>query len=416
MNQTLGILFYLKNSKKLANGEVPIYLRITVDGVRAEHSIQRTINPENWNGKGGRATGNKERFKTLNVFLDTIRTKIYEQQKKLLEKNELITAEGLKNGYLGISEKKQTLIELFEYHNKQMQALVGKDYAEGTATRYKTVAKHVQAFIEKNYKTSDIFLSQLNHKFITDFEFYLKTEKRCGHNSTIKYIRNLKKIVRIAISNNWLEKDPFLQFKASLNDVDRTFLSTEELTILENKDFKISRLAEIRDIFVFSCYTGLAYADVFKLTPDQITIGIDGEKWIHTHREKTKIRSNIPLLPKALEILKKYETHPSCKISGRVLPVRSNQKMNAYLKEIAELSGITKDLSYHTARHTFATTVTLTNNVPIESVSSMLGHKSIKTTQIYAKVVEKKVSADMQVLKQKMTQTKPAKSLTKRVS
>jgi len=414
MNQTLGILFYLKNSKKLANGEVPIYLRITVDGVRAEHSIQRTINPENWNGKGGRATGNKEKFKTLNVFLDTVRNKIYEQQKKCLERNEMITAEGLKNGYLGISEKKQTLMELFEYHNKQMQALIGKDYAQGTADRYKTVAKHVQAFLEHNYKTSDIFLSQLNHKFVSDFEFYLKTENKCGHNSTIKYIRNLKKIVRIAISNNWLEKDPFIQYKASLNDVDRTFLTTEELAALENKEFTIARLAEIRDIFVFSCYTGLAYADVFKLTPDQITIGIDGEKWIHTHREKTKVRSNIPLLPKALEILNKYKNHPVCKISGRVLPVRSNQKMNAYLKEIAILSEITKELSYHTARHTFATTVTLTNNVPIESVSSMLGHKSIKTTQIYAKVVEKKVSSDMLALKQKMQDNKVVKPLAKK--
>jgi len=413
MNQTLGILFYLKNAKALANGEVPIYLRITVDGKRAEHSIQRYIHPDNWNGKGGRATGNKEKFKSLNVYLDTVRAKIYEQQKILLEKNELITAEGLKNGYLGISEKKQSLMTLFAYHNKQMEALIGKDYAKGTAVRYNTIAKHVQAFLEYQYKTSDIYLTQLNHKFVTDFEFYLKTIHHCGHNSTIKYIRNLKKVIHIALSNNWLDKDPFINYKASLEDVERTFLSEEELTAIEEKEFKIARLAEIRDIFVFSCYTGLAYADVLSLTKNQITIGIDGEKWIYTHRTKTKTRSNVPLLPKALEIMEKYKNHPECIYAGRLLPVRSNQKMNAYLKEIADLCEVKKDLSFHTARHTFATTVTLTNNVPIESVSSMLGHKSIKTTQIYAKVVEKKVSSDMQALKEKMQQNKGIKKIAK---
>lgn len=402
MNQTLGILFYLKTSKTLANAEVPIYLRITVDGKRAEHSIQRSIQPDNWSGKGGRATGNKEKFKSLNIYLDTIRTKIYEQQKKLVEDNEIVTAEALKNGYLGISKKKQTLMQVFAYHNEQVEALSGRDYAPATVTRYKTIAKHVQAFIEYQYKNTDIYLSQLNHKFITDFEFYLKTVRHCGHNATIKYIRNMKKVVRIAIANNWMDKDPFVQYKASLESVERNFLSAEEIEAIEDKEFTIARLAEIRDIFIFSCYTGLAYADVWKLTPEQITIGIDGEKWIHTYRTKTKVRSNIPLLPKAIEILERYKKHPECVYSGRLLPVRSNQKMNAYLKEVADLCGITKELTFHIARHTFATTVTLTNNVPIESVSSMLGHKSIKTTQIYAKVVEKKVGADMQALKQKM--------------
>ena len=331
----------------------------------------------------------------------------------MVESNEVVTAEALKNSYLGISEKRQTLMQVFAYHNEQVEALSGRDYAAGTVTRYKTIAKHVKEFIEYQYKNSDIYLSQLNHKFITDFEFYLKTIRHCGHNSTIKYIRNLKKVVRIAISNNWLDKDPFVNYKATLENVERNFLSAEELTTLEEKELKIARLAEIRDIFVFSCYTGLAYADVYKLTPDQITIGIDGEKWIHTYRTKTKVRSNVPLLPKAIEILEQYKKHPECVYSGRLLPVRSNQKMNAYLKEIADVCGITKELTFHIARHTFATTVTLTNNVPIESVSSMLGHKSIKTTQIYAKVVEKKVGADMQILRTKLSDKKNVKKAVK---
>ena len=413
MNQTLGILFYVKNAKALSTGEVPIYLRITVDGKRAEHSIQRIIHPDKWNPKAGKAIGNKEDIRSLNVYIDTVKAKVYEQQKRLLERNEFITAEKIKNGLMGISEKKQTLIEVFKQHNKEIEALIGKDFAKGTVTRYKTVLKYLQEFLQSKYKTSDIYLSQLNHKFITDYEFYLKTERKCGHNSTIKYIRNLKKVVRIALSNDWLDKDPFMNYKGSLEDVERTFLSAEELTTIEDKKFKIARLAEIRDIFIFSCYTGLAYADVFNLTPGHITIGIDGDKWIYTHRTKTKTRSNVPLLPKALEIIEQYKKYPECIILGKVLPVRSNQKMNAYLKEIADLSEINKTLTFHTARHTFATTVTLTNNVPIESVSSMLGHKSIKTTQIYAKVVEKKVSADMQALRGKLEQNRPLKNLAK---
>lgn len=402
MNQTLGILFYIKNAKSLANGEVPIYLRITVDGKRAEFSIQRSINPDKWNSKAGKAIGTKEDAKTLNAYIDTLRTKVYEQQKKIIEKNEFVTAEALKNGLLGISEKKQTLVELFKHHNEEMKSLIGKDFASGTVTRYDTVLKILVEFLQKKYKTSDIYLTQLNHKFITDLEFYLKTERKCANNTTVKYIRNLKKVVRIALANDWLDKDPFLNYKGSLEDVERTFLSSDELTIIEEKDFKIARLAEIRDIFVFACYTGLAYADVLSLTSDNITKGIDGEKWIYTHRTKTRTRTNIPLLPKALEIIERYKKHPECVITGKVLPVRSNQKMNAYLKEIADLCEINKVLHFHTARHTFATTITLTNNVPIESVSSMLGHKSIKTTQIYAKVVEKKVSQDMMDLKIKL--------------
>lgn len=402
MNQTLGILFYIKNAKALANGEVPIYLRITVDGKRVEHSIQRTIEPDKWNSKGGRAIGNKEDIKTLNAYIDTLRNKVYEYQKRLIDKNELVTAEALKNGLMGISEKKQTLIDLFRHHNQEMKSLIGKDFASGTVTRYDTVLKILIEFLQKKYKTSDIYLTQLNHKFITDLEYYLKTERKCSNNTTVKYIRNLKKVVRIALANDWLDKDPFMNYKGSLEDVERTFLSADELTTIEEKEFKITRLAEIRDIFIFSCYTGLAYADVLSLTHEHITKGIDGEKWIYTHRTKTRTRSNIPLLPKALEIIEKYKKHPECIITGKVLPVRSNQKMNAYLKEIADLCEINKELHFHSARHTFATTVTLTNNVPIESVSSMLGHKSIKTTQIYAKVVEKKVSSDMLLLKAKL--------------
>ncbi len=209
--------------------------------------------------------------------------------------------------------------------------------------------------------------------------------------------------MKIAVKNEWLEKDPFENFKVTLKQVDREFLTEDELLKIESKEFYLPRLAQVRDIFVFSCYTGLAYIDVAKLTSDNIRKGIDGELWINIHRHKTDTPSNIPLLPKAVEIIEKYKDNAAVVNKAGILPMLSNQKLNSYLKEIDDLCGIQKNLTFHLARHTFATTVTLTNGVPIESVSSMLGHTSIKTTQIYAKVVQKKVSEDMKALKLKLT-------------
>jgi len=401
--QTFSILFYLVKSKQNEKGEAPIYARITVDGIRSELSINRVIDVTRWDSSAGKVKGTKEDARSINEHIDTIRTKLNDHQNTLIKNNKLVTASAVKNSFLGITEKKSTIIELFNYHNKQMAEKVDIDYSNSTVIRYTTTLSHVTDFIKLNYNTSDMYLTELNYKFITEFEHYLKTVRKCNHNSTIKYIRNMRKVVNIALANEWLEKDPFLKFKGSIEEVERDFLSTEELQAIEAKEFTISRLDEVRDMFVFSCYTGLAYADIAKLTLNEIEIGIDKQKWIYTHREKTESKSNIPLLPKALEIIDKYKKHPECVISGKLLPVRSNQKMNAYLKEIATLCGISKNLTFHSARHTFATTVTLTNGVPIESVSSMLGHKNIRTTQIYAKVVEKKVSEDMKNLKNRLS-------------
>jgi site-specific recombinase XerD len=409
--QTFTILFYIVKSKINKNGEVPIYARITVNGVRSELSINRVIDENRWDSSAGKVKGNKEDARTINEHIDTIRTKIGDHQNTLIKNNKLVTSSSIKNSYSGITEKKLTLIELFKYHNQQMKEKVDIDFSNSTVIRYTTTLKHITDFLKINYKTSDMYLTELNYKFITEFEHYLKTVRKCNHNSTIKYIRNVRKVVNIALANDWLMKDPFLKFRGSIKEVERDFLSTEELQAIEDKEFKISRLDEVRDMFVFSCYTGLAYADIAKLSLNEIEKGIDGERWIYTHREKTETKSNIPLLPKALEIIEKYKKHPECIISGKLLPVRSNQKMNAYLKEIADVCDITKNLTFHSARHTAATTVWLTNGVPIESVSSMLGHKNIRTTQIYAKVVEKKVSEDMQNLRSRLLKNSKKKSI-----
>lgn len=250
------------------------------------------------------------------------------------------------------------------------------------------------------YKKNDIPVKDVDHKFITGLEYYLKTTRKCAHNSAIKYITNFKKIIRIAYANDWIDKDPFLHWKAELKIVEREFLAEEEIQKIIKLELKMERLDQVRDIFIFCCYTGLAYVDVKKLEDSDIVIGIDGERWIKTRRSKTDTRSNIPLLPTAIAIIEKYSTHND---SDKLLPVLSNQKMNAYLKEIADVCGIEKNLTFHLARHTFATTVTLTNGVPIESVSKTLGHKSLKTTQHYAKILDRKVSDDMAILKEKLS-------------
>jgi site-specific recombinase XerD len=408
-NTTLSLLFYLRKDRLNEKKQAPIFLRITVDGQRAAVAANRFIEESRWNPEAGRAKGNTETIKELNDYLLSIESSVHAHQRHLLDHGKVITAEALRNAFLGLNENKHTLLEVFRYHNDQIRQMAGKDFAEATITRYETTLEHIKKFISVQYKRSDMHLTELNYKFVTDLEHYLKTKKegRCNHNSTLKYIRNFRKIINMAVANNWLDKDPFLNFKAKLEDSKRTHLTTEELHAIETKAISIPRVDAVRDIFVFACYTGLAYADVAKLTPDHIQTGIDGRKWIYTNRTKTENKSNVPLFPPALAIIEKYKATAECKYNGVLLPVRSNQKMNLYLKDLADLCDIKKQLTFHVARHTFATTVTLTNGVPIESVSSMLGHKSIRTTQIYAKVVERKVSEDMAKLEAKLFAQRP---------
>jgi site-specific recombinase XerD len=215
------------------------------------------------------------------------------------------------------------------------------------------------------------------------------------------------------LANNWIDRNPFSNYKTKIREVERVYLSEEEIENIINKDFKTDRLSLVRDIFLFSCFTGLAYIDVKNLTKSHISLGIDGEKWIFTHRQKTETASKIPILPITQMIIDKYEDHPECCNQNKLLPILSNQKMNAYLKEIAGVCEIEKELTFHIARHTFATTVTLTNGVPIESVSKMLGHKNLRTTQHYAKVLDKKVSEDMMILRNKMLNSNKDKIIKK---
>lgn len=401
MFKTFSILFFLQRNKVTKDGKAPIYMRITVNGKRSQISIKRKVDIEKWNSEAGKVIGKTMEVRELNRYLISLEHKVFKIQQKLLDENRAITALLIKNIFTGKAEKQKMLLIIFQDHNDQVEKLVGKDFAPGTLERYKTAKKHLQQYIKLEYNLEDISVKDVNHKFINGFEYYLKTERNCAHNTAIKYITNFKKIIRIAYANDWISKDPFYNWKARLKTVDREFLSKEEIETLVSKELSVKRLNQVKDIFVFSCFTGLAYADVKKLSQNDIVIGIDGDRWIKTKRTKTNTRSNIPLLNTAEVILEKYKEHPDVVQSQLLLPVLSNQKMNAYLKEIADLCGINKNLTFHLARHTFATTVTLTNGVPIESVSKMLGHKSLKTTQHYAKILDRKVSEDMQELKNK---------------
>jgi len=401
MNTNFSLLFYLKRQKNYQNGPAAIYMRITVNGQRAEVSAGRDCEPSRWNSHAGRAIGTKEEARALNTYLDSLQNNVKVAQQRLIDAGHIITAENLRNQFTGKAEKSRYLMQLLAEHNAKVAALIGNGFEANTLKGYKTSEKHLTGFLQKEYAKTDIAINQLDYAFITGFEFYLKATCKCSGVSAAKYIKHLKKIVNHCIANSWLKQNPFINFKSTAKAKERTFLSQQELDAIGNKKFGIERLQQVRDIFVFCCYTGLSYADIKKLKRTEIAIGMDGEKWIFTSRQKTDTSSRIPLLPAALEILNRYQDHPQCDNKGLVLPVLSNQKMNAYLKEIADLCNILKHLTFHLARHTFATTVTLSNNVPIETVSKMLGHTNIKTTQHYAKILDLKVSNDMAQLKQK---------------
>lgn len=401
MSLSISLLFYIKKSKTDASGKTNIYLRITLDRHRSEFSVHRKIHIDLWNSKTQLALGNSAEAQEINRHLGVIKNKVYSIQQNFERDNESYSATDIRNVLLGKDKTKKMLLEIFQEHNDKVESLIGKDFSAGTAQRYRTCKKHVGEFIKKKYKKKDIPVQDVNHQFITGFEYYLKTTRKCAHNSAIKYVTNFKKIIRIAHANDWIEKDPFIHWKGKLKIVDREFLTQEEIQKIIDKELRIERLDQVRDIFIFCCFTGLSYADVKKLTKDDVVIGVDGKNWIKTRRTKTDTRSNIPILPIAQTIIEKYKDNELMKIKNVVLPVSSNQKMNAYIKEIADLCGIIKNLTFHLARHTFATTVTLSNGVPIESVSKMLGHTNLKTTQHYAKILDMKVSKDMEILRNK---------------
>jgi len=404
MNTSVSILFYIKRAKANNFGICPIYTRVTVSAKRFEFSSNKYVHSDNWSSEFNKVKGTNVEARTINSHLDYLKNQVLEAEKKLFKKDIALTSENLKNILFGTDDNKRMLVAIFQDHNDKIKELVGKEYASGTLERYATSLKHTIEFMLWKYNISDIDITNIDHAFITDYEFWLRSVRNCANNTAVKYIKNFNKIIKICLANDWLEKNPFANYKSKVREVERVYLSEDEIQKITNKDFKAERLSLVRDIFLFSCFTGLAYIDVKNLTKSHISIGIDGEKWIFTHRQKTESASKIPILPITQMIIDKYENNPQSSSEEKLLPILSNQKMNAYLKEIAGVCGIEKELTFHIARHTFATTVTLSNGIPMESVSKMLGHKNLKTTQHYAKILDKKVGEDMQILRNKLIQ------------
>jgi site-specific recombinase XerD len=400
---TFGVLFMIRHDK-LKEGKAPVYARISINRERTQIALKEWVDPRSWDERKGAGKGSKAETKSLNNYLSEVRTELGQCYRELQLSKKPFTAEDVKNKFLCTEETDEMLSKLIAFHNEKEKHKLN----ENTLSHYKTTQHYLMEYVRKAYKKKDVPLKEINFMFLTGFENFLRdykpegNKKAIGNSGAMTHLIRLKKMLNLAINVDWMTKNPFRGFKIRIKHEEREYLTKEELTKLEKKDFDIPRLDFVRDLFVFSCYTGLAYIDAISLTNANLVDGVDGGIWIKTQRRKTQIPVKTPLLPKPASILKKYASDPRALAKGTLFPMLSNQKMNSYLKEIADLCGIKKNLTSHIARHTFATTVTLSNNVPIETVSKMLGHTKIGTTQIYAKVVEHKVSEDMAALRMKL--------------
>ena len=391
----MTILFIGKKSRITKHDLLPIYMRVIIEGNRFEVATHRHVEPTLWSSSSGKVTGRSDSAVETNMALDLIKKKVYEYKEQLYIENRDFTVNSLREKWYGEDRNKRTLLGVFRSRIMDFEKLVAKGvYRKSTLTKYKSTEKHLLNYLQWQNAGHDVLLVDLRIEFAGNFEYYLQAEKGLAINSSGKMIKNLKKVICDCVDKDWLDKDPFYRYKVKHIDPKIPHLSADELRALEEKEITIERLAVVRDIFLFSCYTGFAYVDVANLTNDHIKIGVDGERWLIKSRQKTGIPEIVPIFPPVLRILNKYENNFKLRNSKKLLPVPTNQKVNAYLKELADICGIQTRITFHIARHTFASTVTLDNGVPIDSVSKMLGHRSIKTTQIYAKVSDKKISDD----------------------
>ena len=395
MKTQLFVSFLARKAMSKKTGMVPIYCRVRYGDTTAQFSTKIDVPYINWDSKRTRVKGNSK--KAMNLKLETLRISIIEKYDALIKTNVIITAKTIIDYYKNDTLIMNSVINVFKQHNTNMKSLIGIEYSYGSYKNYKTTIKHLIKYINTKYNANDIFLNKINYDFIYNFSQFLLLHTDCNHNGMMKHIQRFKKITNFCINNNYITNDPFAGFKISFKKSNRVYINKQELHTLKNITLNDS-LSKVRDIFLFACYTGLSYIDLYNLSLKNIRKGYDNLQWVYVKRHKTNIPSNIPILPPAFSILKKYKKQKNI---NRIFPMISNQKMNKALKEIAHLCNFNKKLTFHSARHTFATTVTLTNGVPIETVSKMLGHNNIKTTQLYARVIDSKISSDMLLLRQK---------------
>lgn len=403
MKQTFNVLFFVRRTKLKKSGDTPIMLRITIEGQLVEMQLKRDVKPNLWNQKKERCTGKDSASLEINRYIESVKLRLFEIHRKMEEDSKLINPMEIRRKFLGLDEEHKMFLQVFQEHNNKCRELIGVDYAKVTISRFDTCLKYMREMTLKKYCTKDIQLKEVNHAFIQDYIHFLKVEKGLSENTLIRYMKVIKKITNMALANDWMTKNPFVNIRFHEQEVHKEFLTKEELETLRTKEFDIPRLELVRDVFLFQCFTGLAFVDVSELKEEHIVPDNEGNLWIRKARQKTKIMCNVPLLDIPLQILEKYERHPYCQKKGILLPVMANQKMNSYLKEIADLCGIKKKLSTHTGRHTFCSVVTLANNVSLENIAKMVGHTNTRMTMRYAKVLDQSIWRDMQGVKKKFS-------------
>ncbi|MDH7459684.1 site-specific integrase [Chitinophagaceae bacterium 26-R-25] len=384
-----------KNATEKAN----VFARITVDGTIREISIKQKVNLDEWDSKKEQLKGNSNNVKETNRYISSVRFLITEKYRMLRDKDLTVTADTVKDAYLEKQTRTKsghTLNELISYHYK----IYADQLEEGTMKNYRTTAEYLKQFLKQELRKEDIYLIELDYQFLTNVEYFIrhrpiKKHDPCEGNGVYKHLERIKKMIRWAKKLGWIGSNPFEDYELKFKKTKRKKLHIDELISIENQSFGNSKLEFVKDLFVFSCYTGLAYADVIKLSEKDFYVSNDGKRWLTTYRKKSDELSPVPLLEIACEIIDRYKCLPASISNGTVFPKTSNQEVNRNLKIIAEICGIKKELTFHIARHTFGTTVTLKNNVPIETVSKMLGHSKLTTTLIYAEVDEEKIEEDM---------------------
>lgn len=389
---TFKVMFVIRRNQVNRDGKCSIVIRITVNGEYERLNSTLSIEPELWDSKAAKAIGRTQKILDFNKRIDEIRYVLQDHYYELQKTHGYVTAEMVKNAYMGITAKAESLMPIYDEFLAETKKMVGINRSDKTYQKYERCKRRVVEFMKEKYNRTDIPLRELKPKFLTDFSVFLATKYKCRQNTVYKFLQLLRMVIIKAQRDGISFPDPYLSYKMTQEKVDRGYLSEDEVIAIATKEISIPRLDQVRDVFIFACYTGLAYSDLAQLRAENIKKMFDGKLWIVTHRQKTKTNVNVPLLPMAEKILRKYEGKY---LDGELLPILSNQKTNAYLKEIADICGIEKNLTFHLARHTFATTMTLGKGVPIESVSKMLGHTNIQTTQIYARITNEKISHDM---------------------
>ncbi|MFV0582050.1 MAG: site-specific integrase [Parabacteroides gordonii] len=401
MRSTFKVLFYLKRNAPKKNGLIPVMCRITVNGKISQFSCKLDVEEKTWNIELGRVSGRSTVAQETNRMLDKIRVGINKAYQDICDKDNYVTAEKVRNTFLGMGMNHETLLAVFRQHNEDYEKQVGKIKSLRSYWKYCIVYKHLEEFIKQRYKVSDIALKELAPAFITDFELFLRTEKNHCNNTVWSYMMPFRSIIFMAINNGWLQRDPFYAYSITKEETKRGFLSKEEINLLIKGTFKKPSYTLIRDLFIFCTFTGLSWTDMANLTKENLQTSFDGHLWIKTNRQKTGTESNIRLLDVAKHIIEKYDGMTD---DDKLLPVPCYVNCKNSIKVIAKKCGIEKNVTWHMSRHTYATTVCLSNDVPIETLSKMLGHRSIRTTQIYAKITAEKVSRDMEKLSKQIAQ------------